>query len=700
MNPELSVEVPEGTEDLPAAGGSYGQIDAVATAAVATETAPVAPEAKQRQGRHEGKDDPGAEESASKVLRRLSSPIFSAGGGFNSDSDDDHDDGSGGDGNLADSKNKDGDDHGGEAEEEDERKEGAAGVLQSWWRGQRRASKRARAVVAARPAFVRIQQLLDKLDAGQMSFERTGLALQNPDIQRAVTKALASVPRDETLIAMPRASRSTRAVLSSLMIVYHPDEVLPTEGDESEGDGAAAAAASSTTPPSPTRLGVPAAAASDGGADAAQTNKTRGRKMMDPVAAALGNASALLLASITAVNASLGGVVAGETGARKTLEVRLDVLRLSRKYFAVSLVAWKDKDAQRVAAQVVQPYARAYAMRLAAVAQGDERVAEMVQGQLGQYRRALVHLIGDERASNSLQEVELAVRADMGEQAPATPPASSPAPSAFSATDFSGEASVVDTGAPSNKTADYSGSGSTSTSSATTVAAVVHDKPRGIAGDTAASPSVPSADAPGATAPAPAASSSGAGGGAGGVGYQLPDGRLGRLLGNERLAHEILVNPDFQIPANEENDPHNAAGAASPEEELARRFKDVMRRIFWDRFTQSLLPPPSPTTPAAGSSSGSDVMPSDAGADAGEKASAVVEIPGLPPLTAGSKVHARYGSERGSYYAATVVAVGNSTPKSDGGGDGEDGATAGGSAKTPPNTSQAGGGGGQGVGTG
>ena len=40
-----------------------------------------------------------------------------------------------------------------------------------------------------------------------MSFERTGLALQNPDIQRAVVAALAVVPRDETLTALPRASR-------------------------------------------------------------------------------------------------------------------------------------------------------------------------------------------------------------------------------------------------------------------------------------------------------------------------------------------------------------------------------------------------------------------------------------------------------------------------------------------------------------
>lgn len=40
-----------------------------------------------------------------------------------------------------------------------------------------------------------------------MSFERAGLALQNPDIQRALTAALAVLPRDETLAALPRAAR-------------------------------------------------------------------------------------------------------------------------------------------------------------------------------------------------------------------------------------------------------------------------------------------------------------------------------------------------------------------------------------------------------------------------------------------------------------------------------------------------------------
>lgn len=52
----------------------------------------------------------------------------------------------------------------------------------------------------------------------------------------------------------------------------------------------------------------------------------------------------------------------------------------------MSLLKWKDADAQRVAAQVVQPYARAYAMRLAAMTHNDDRVTAMVQGQLDQYR--------------------------------------------------------------------------------------------------------------------------------------------------------------------------------------------------------------------------------------------------------------------------------------------------------------------------
>lgn len=82
-----------------------------------------------------------------------------------------------------------------------------------------------------------------------------------------------------------------------------------------------------------------------------------------------------------------------------------------------------------------------------------------------------------------------------------------------------------------------------------------------------------------------------------------------------------------QIPGDEDD-----GSAVSQEEELTRRFKDVMRRIFWDRFTQSLMPPPPNVT-------------------------AEDEAGGIETLREGSKVHARYGSERGSFYAATVLSV-------------------------------------------
>lgn len=87
---------------------------------------------------------------------------------------------------------------------------------------------------------------------------------------------------------------------------------------------AAAAAASSTTPPSLTRMGMGMGAGTSAEGVAA-THEPEGGKgnqekqKMDPVAAALRNASALLLTSIKAVTASVGPVVAGEKGARKVM---------------------------------------------------------------------------------------------------------------------------------------------------------------------------------------------------------------------------------------------------------------------------------------------------------------------------------------------------------------------------------------------
>lgn len=90
-----------------------------------------------KEGRKKGD---GETENASNILRRLSSPIFSA-GGFNGEEDADN--------------NK--------VFFFSEKKDAEAEKIQRWWRNCQKASKRTKAVLAARPAFVRIQQLLDKV---------------------------------------------------------------------------------------------------------------------------------------------------------------------------------------------------------------------------------------------------------------------------------------------------------------------------------------------------------------------------------------------------------------------------------------------------------------------------------------------------------------------------------------------------------
>lgn len=107
---------------------------------------------------------------------------------------------------------------------------------------------------------------------------------------------------------------------SPLRLCIH-EHMLPEAAAE-----AAAAAATSTTPPSPTRVGAASTAAAEGVAAAATHDSGGGNKKMDHVAAALRNASALLLASIKAVTASLGPVVAGEVGARKVILIWLPSL--------------------------------------------------------------------------------------------------------------------------------------------------------------------------------------------------------------------------------------------------------------------------------------------------------------------------------------------------------------------------------------
>lgn len=112
------------------------------------------------------------------------------------------------------------------------------------------------------------------------------------------------------------------------MIVYHQSEVLPSEGDTEQqpqqqqhtlGDTVAGSTATDGTAMSGSvpSVGLTATDAPQHTASSEISGGRRGRHKLNPSAAALRNASALMLASVTAVTRSLDPVEAMETGAQK-----------------------------------------------------------------------------------------------------------------------------------------------------------------------------------------------------------------------------------------------------------------------------------------------------------------------------------------------------------------------------------------------
>lgn len=165
-------------------------------------------------------------------------------------------------------------------------------------------------------------------------------------------------------------------------------------------------------------------------------------------------------------------------------------------------------------------------------------------------RKALEQLIGRERATNSLQEVELAVQADLREKA--TPAASLTAPLTSSTPapkDLTNSTSAPLIPASGGVVGDTSSAARSKNENVlTNIAPGGGGLAEQVSGDVRRDISE-SRGAGGVAGDKGAASAAGEGkGGGGGVGgYRLPEGQLGRFLGNERLAHEILVNPEFQV---------------------------------------------------------------------------------------------------------------------------------------------------------
>ncbi|GAB9474877.1 hypothetical protein Gpo141_00011992 [Globisporangium polare] len=62
---------------------------------------------------------------------------------------------------------------------------------------------------------------------------------------------------------------------------------------------------------------------------------------------------------------------------------------------------------------------------------------------------------------------------------------------------------------------------------------------------------------------------------------QLPDAQIESFLSDEKLVHELIVNPEFRIPQTEGQEDMSGGGAAAAS--LASRIRDTMVKAFWDQ---------------------------------------------------------------------------------------------------------------------
>lgn len=197
-------------------------------------------------------------------------------------------------------------------------------------------------------------------------FESGSALLSTPETISSAKYILSSLPRDSVLLAFGREARGARAFLSSSMVVNYPVNVL------SDGEG-------------------------EGEVDPTHILKK----------------SLLILSSkmvLTSISLLLTSVL---TPCRSPLFSALSYLTFSRRFQAAALTAWREVDSERLAASIINPYSQAYAMKIAAERMNDGDTENAANVQLKKMREAMKGLLGNVKAKEVLDEVEVAVRVTM-----------------------------------------------------------------------------------------------------------------------------------------------------------------------------------------------------------------------------------------------------------------------------------------------
>ncbi|KAG2801467.1 hypothetical protein PC111_g19530 [Phytophthora cactorum] len=240
---------------------------------------------------------------------------------------------------------------------------------------------------------------------------------------------------------------------------------------------------------------------------------------------------------------------------QRSQELTKCVTRLSARFafYTEAFARWKARDAERLAAELLTSYRelllvhKKYEMQAQEARNGVDGVHELLRqthGQLMQMQRALERLLGRDGAKQKVEELEQSLKQESD----------------------AGRASVGDTSSSSTggNNASPSDNGTTSSTPLNTN----NEGDQGKKGDD-------DDEMMGDDQEDKSASS-------------YPPGVNQALLADRKLVHELILNPQFQIPRDKDVEASVAAVASEQSvAALAVRVREAMTKAFWDRVIEA-----------------------------------------------------------------------------------------------------------------
>eukprot|EP00644_Phytophthora_capsici_P001155 jgi/Phyca11/511473/fgenesh2_kg.PHYCAscaffold_86_\ len=263
-------------------------------------------------------------------------------------------------------------------------------------------------------------------------------------------------------------------------------------------------------------------------------------------------AASVILADMT----SLAQCLAASDGFQSTQELSKCVSRLEARFafYTEAFARWKKRDAERLAAELLISYRklllvhRKYEMQAQEVQNGVDGVHELLRqthGQLVQMQRALEKLLGREGAREKVKELEQNLKQD----------------------DDGADVSVDGNASSSGGEDNNATSSDTTTSSSPPMDTGDEGEQKKEDDDDEMRGGGEKDDTPTSAQPSSVNQA---------------------LLADRKLVHELILNPQFQIPRDK--DVEAAAAAVASEQSVAAmavRVREAMTKAFWDRVIEA-----------------------------------------------------------------------------------------------------------------